>query len=671
VLLIRNGLPPGSLILGQLSFTNIKITLETPGGPLGGEVTDAIADAHFVMRGTGAFAGYSRTLDITVAMRFVAGPQIPPTSVRAFALYVDQIQGQIVADIDFDLLRITAGNSFGLPSPGHAVMSQDGSGDWLTDSFFDLSYRIDFVGRPGGPFTGLSGSTTSEHRQRAGVFTNRICNVPDNGFGTAEWTPFCAGWVTKTEGLIYGNGEGTFLIANLVRTPPGGLTIAGGGPYGGEQTNDTETLAADIFGEGALAGFHRLVSMPFASQHDLGPEMTLAPFQGRISEGSSLFGQLAPGDPDFDLLRFVGGTAYGLASAGHTSLTSSTGPNWAVDSFFDITYRVDVVGAPASPLAGLSGTNDADTRAQAGRERPGFCLVPDNGTGTTNFPPMCASGYRGPRHARGLLIAASPGSPVLVDVEIVPLALVSVLPGGPLGGATQEWQAKIRLDLTGVGFWGGYTRSISIAGTAKTATGPITLGSNPQHFETDLLELQAQLVGDIEFDLLRITGGTNFGLPSPGYTTFTSAGGGDWNVDSFFDITYRLDFVGAGTGIFAGQSASTMDRQRHVNGDIPWLAAPPRGSSAAVALSLAAPNPTRAGASVTLELPRRAAVRVSVHDVAGRIVRIVEDSTREAGTHRLAWDGAGVSGARARPGLYLLRVDADGLRFTRRVVITG
>ena len=34
------------------------------------------------------------------------------------------------------------------------------------------------------------------------------------------------------------------------------------------------------------------------------------------------------------------------------------------------------------------------------------------------------------------------------------------------------------------------------------------------------------------------------GLPSPGHTTLTQLPGGDWSVDSFFDITYRIDFVG-------------------------------------------------------------------------------------------------------------------------------
>ncbi len=55
---------------------------------------------------------------------------------------------------------------------------------------------------------------------------------------------------------------------------------------------------------------------------------------------------------------------------------------------------------------------------------------------------------------------------------------------------------------------------------------------------------RGRLLGDPDFDLLRITAGGDFGMPSPGHTTLTDLGGGNWNVDSFFDITYRIDFVG-------------------------------------------------------------------------------------------------------------------------------
>ena len=55
----------------------------------------------------------------------------------------------------------------GMPSPGHTTLTQSGP-QWNVESFFDITYRIDFVGSPGGPFAGHSGSTTGTARIRQG-----------------------------------------------------------------------------------------------------------------------------------------------------------------------------------------------------------------------------------------------------------------------------------------------------------------------------------------------------------------------------------------------------------------------------------------------------------------------------------------------------------------------
>jgi hypothetical protein len=74
----------------------------------------------------------------------------------------------------------------------------------------------------------------------------------------------------------------------------------------------------------------------------------------------------------------------------------------------------------------------------------------------------------------------------------------------------------------------------------ETHVAPRVIGKHMQSFDTDMYALQTQITGDPDFDLLRITAGTGFGMPSPGHTTLTRRASGDWNVDSFFDITYRV-----------------------------------------------------------------------------------------------------------------------------------
>ena len=71
---------------------------------------------------------------------------------------------------------------------------------------------------------------------------------------------------------------------------------------------------------------------------------------------------------------------------------------------------------------------------------------------------------------------------------------------------------------------------------------------------------------------------------------------------------------------------------------------------------------------LTLDLPRRALVHATVHDVLGRQVRSLANGFRDSGVQGIAWDGRDGSGRPAAPGLYLVRVEVDGQRFARRAV---
>ncbi len=85
----------------------------------------------------------------------------------------------------------------------------------------------------------------------------------------------------------------------------------------------------------------------------------------------------------------------------------------------------------------------------------------------------------------------------------------------------------------------------------------------------------------------------------------------------------------------------------------------------------ASPNPFRGVATISYELPAAGTVRVTVHDVVGRLVRMLEVPERlPAGTHRLTWDGLNGSGSPVVPGVYFVRLEAgDGRRAVRLVRI--
>ena len=130
--------------------------------------------------------------------------------------------------------------------------------------------------------------------------------------------------------------------------------------------------------------------------------------------------------------------------------------------------------------------------------------------------------------------------------------------GTPDLGETYTFDTEmLSMTLSGSG------RVLNLPTNGRITTSPRTPGGPVQSFDTEMLQLQGQLpLGDPDFDLLRITAGSNFGLPSPGHTTLTNLPDGNWAIDSFFDITYRIDFVGAPGGSLAGQSGSVVGTVR-------------------------------------------------------------------------------------------------------------
>ena len=95
----------------------------------------------------------------------------------------------------------------------------------------------------------------------------------------------------------------------------------------------------------------------------------------------------------------------------------------------------------------------------------------------------------------------------------------------------------------------------------------------------------------------------------------------------------------------------------------------PRPSSGAFALRGLWPNPFRQSTEVAFTLGRAGRVSLTVYDVLGREVRRVASGARfEAGPQSLRWDGRGASGAAAPTGVYFLRLETEGGRWTRAAV---
>ena len=81
------------------------------------------------------------------------------------------------------------------------------------------------------------------------------------------------------------------------------------------------------------------------------------------------------------------------------------------------------------------------------------------------------------------------------------------------------------------------------------------------------------------------------------------------------------------------------------------------------------PNPPRDQARISFALVGDALVRITVHDVQGRLVRTVLDSRLPGGRHEATWDLRDRLGAGVRNGVYFVRLEAGGTTMTRSVAL--
>jgi hypothetical protein len=101
-----------------------------------------------------------------------------------------------------------------------------------------------------------------------------------------------------------------------------------------------------------------------------------------------------------------------------------------------------------------------------------------------------------------------------------------------------------------------------------------------------------------------------------------------------------------------------------------FVGVPPGPVLSGPARLTAFPNPSRAHVDLAFELASDGSAKVRIHDVSGRLVRVLSQGRMAAGPQSLRWDRRTQSGARAPAGLYFVEVRSDRETFRQRFVLT-
>lgn len=81
------------------------------------------------------------------------------------------------------------------------------------------------------------------------------------------------------------------------------------------------------------------------------------------------------------------------------------------------------------------------------------------------------------------------------------------------------------------------------------------------------------------------------------------------------------------------------------------------------------PNPFNPSTTIEYSLPQSSRARLVVFDARGGVVRELVNAFVSAGPHTAAWDGTDSSGRPIASGVYWYRLEAEGLRLTRTMIL--
>lgn len=284
----------------------------------------------------------------------------------------------------------------------------------------------------------------------------------------------------------------------------------------------------------------------------------------------------------------------------------------------------------------------------------GYLDVGPTDDGTPNTRPL-------PDHQvdfEDLLVFAQSYGIATGPAAVLPLAALKRA-GGSAGGAANG--APERFTVLGP--------SLVEAGNEVSAVLHLEAGGRMQGFSARLV-WDPVVVMPVQVEGLGLVEGQGGVVLSPGRGTIDAAllGARREGMTGTGDVA-RVRFRVLKSGL-SGIGLSSIDARDAANHRVSALvAASDLAVPAETVLLAPVPNPASADAVVTFTLARAGRATLSVYAVNGRLVRTLASGVQPAGVYRTTWNGTGDDGQRAAAGVYYLRLEADGRRMNRTLVL--
>jgi len=80
------------------------------------------------------------------------------------------------------------------------------------------------------------------------------------------------------------------------------------------------------------------------------------------------------------------------------------------------------------------------------------------------------------------------------------------------------------------------------------------------------------------------------------------------------------------------------------------------------------PNPFNSTTMVKYGLAAESPVSITVYDILGRIVRSIDEGTRQPGYYQVIWDGKNANGSSVASGIYFYKIAAGEMTQIKRML---